>query len=116
MTRLYVGHWGRPLPRSTPTTSRLQHGNRLRRRWADVARARPDDLVVRSLFQDVGAPADDATRCEGWREHRARHAAERHRHAGIELDIRMDLAAGLQLVEQTEHPCFDPFRKLHDRL
>ena len=73
--------------------------DRLRRRRADVLRARADDPVVGGLLEDVGAPADHPARRERRREQLARQAAAVHHDAGVELDVRVELAAGLELGE-----------------
>ena len=85
------------------------HGRRKRsgRRRPDVPRRRPDDLPVGRLLEDVRGPADDPRRRERRREHVARNPAQLHDDAGVELDVRVQLPARLELGEKLEHPRFD---------
>src|SRR5690606_21223643 len=85
--------------------SGLGHG--LRGRRADVARGRADDAVVGRLLEDVGAPADHPARRERRAEQVGRQAHVLHHDAGVELDVGVEVAAGLQLGEHVDHRALD---------
>ena len=43
----------------------------------------------------------------------SRHTADVHHHAGVELDVRVQLAPGLELVEERDAPLLDFLGELH---
>ena len=95
----------RPLGRAAALAPATGHGSRRLR--TDVSRDGRMILGSVGLLEDVGGPADDAADREGRREHRARQAAELHHHAGVELDVGVEVAAGLELGEDLDDALLD---------
>src|SRR5690606_33424654 len=95
----------------TPRNLGLRH--RLGRRRADVAGRGPDDPVVGRLLEDVGAPADDPARRERRAEQLGRQADVLHDDAGVELDVGVEVAARLQLVQHLDDGALDLRRERH---
>src|SRR5688572_24787636 len=83
----------------------LERQHRLRVLWTDVVGPRPDEAIVRVLFEAVRRPAGDAAHREDWREQIDRNAERVVDRRRIEVDVRVELL--LRLDER-----FDALRHL----
>lgn len=88
-------------------------GQRSRGLWADVAGARPDDLVVGGLLKDVCRPANDPTHREARREHRRWQTGEMQDNAGIELNVGHDHRSWLPAAQYGKRAPLDFDGPLH---
>src|SRR5271166_2053222 len=101
--------------RGSPEPEASAVGHRLRRRWPDVACGRADQPVVGSLLEDVGRPTDGAADGEGGSEQLAGDAAGVHHDSGEELDVRVELATGLELRQHIDGGLFDLLGEVDQR-
>src|SRR3954471_13322089 len=93
----------------------LEWGEWLRWGWADVLGAGADEAVVGGLLEDVGAPADHAARRERRGEHLAGQSAPVHDDAGVELNVRVEPPARLELGQHLDRLGLDLLGQLHVR-